>query len=721
MHCGVACLSMACSALGRYVSTQEIERYCTPTVQGVSLKGMTDGATAIGLEAKPVRIPLEYLLQENDCQIILHWNQNHFVLLRRVSRSGRKLLIADPAKGERWFTVEELLRHWGTQEDSKEVKGIGLLLYPTDEFYSRAHDEDSNHQLRSMRFLKGYIKPFYSHLAAVVLSLLAASVLQLIFPFLTQAIVDKGIAGKDISLIWLILLGEFLIVTGRTLTDFIRSRLLLHISMRINVRLLADFFLKLMRLPMIFFDTKLKGDLLQRMSDHQRIQSFLTGQVLSISFTVLSLIVFDVVLFIYSPLIFAVFTVGSIIYGLWMTLFLRRRRLLDYETFEAQAINQNCTYQILGTMQEIKLQNCRERRYREWEDAQADLFEIQMKSLSLSQTQQGGSIFINEVKNIVVTVLSAMAVINGQLSLGGMLAIQFIVGQLSSPVEQLMSFLYTLQDVRISMERISEIHGSADEDAPDSRPVKLAGERDLRIDRVTFKYDRHSPVKALDDVSMIIPASHVTAIVGASGSGKTTLIKLLLGFYKPTQGRIMVAGDDLTGINLEQWREHVGAVMQEGVVFSDTIAHNIAMHDGPVDTVRMEQAARMACLHEAVMSMPLRYNTKVGDDGVGLSQGQKQRILIARAIYRAPDYIFLDEATNSLDATNERHIVENLREFYQGRTVVVVAHRLSTVRDADNIIVLDKGRIVEQGTHEELVSTRGYYYNLIKNQLELGS
>ncbi len=724
MHCGVACLSMACSAMGRHVDLYAIEEHCSPTMQGVSLKGMADAAKAIGLKADPARIPPEYLMQKDIGPVILHWNQNHFVLFRRASRSGRRFLIADPAKGERWYGYEELRRHWLTDSTDSEAKGIALLLSPTEVFYSQGEsDADGarrDRDISSLRYMFRHMRPYRSHLCAVILGLGAGCVLQLILPFLTQAIVDKGIAGRSLSLIWLILIGELLIVAGRTVTDFIRRRLLLHVSMRVNIRLLSEFFLKLMRLPMAFFDTKLMGDLLQRMSDHQRVQSFLTGQVLSIAFTLLSFLVFGVVLAVYSPLIFGVFLAGSVVYGLWIVSFLKRRKVLDYELFEAQSVNQNRTYQLITTMQEIKLHNCRERRRREWEKVQGELFGIQMRSLNLTQTQEGGSIFINEVKNVLITVLSATAVIGGDLTLGGMLAIQFIVGQLSSPVAELMSFVYAMQDVRISLERIGEIQCRADEDGPESMPAPAPSGDGIRLHNVTFRYDRHSPVLTIDSLNLHIPQGKVTAIVGESGSGKTTLVKLLLGFYAPESGDILVQGAPLSGLNLEDWRGRCGAVMQEGVIFSDTIAANIAMSDGPVDEVRMEEAARKACLHNAVMRMPMRYDTRVGADGVGLSRGQMQRILIARAIYRNPEYIFLDEATNSLDATNERAIVEGLAEFYEGRTVVIVAHRLSTVRNADNIVVLSGGRIVEQGTHDALVAARGSYYTLIKNQLELG-
>ena len=540
-------------------------------------------------------------------------------------------------------------------------------------------------------------------------------------PFLTQAIVDLGIRHEDIGLIWLILLGELMIVIGRTATDFIRRWLLLHISMRINISLVSDFFIKLLKLPMSFFDTKLMGDLLQRIGDHTRVQNFLTGQVLNIIFTFLSFIIFGIVLFVYNPLVFGVFAIGSVSYGFWITSFLRKRKVLDYDLFEKQATNQNNTYQFINSMQEIKLQDCEQRRRWEWEDTQADLFYVQMKSLKLQQTQEAGSIFINEVKNIIITVLAATSVINGQMTLGAMLAVQYIIGQLNSPVEQLMSFIYSLQDVKISLERINEIHEGKNEETTDNQITKFESNKSINLENVDFKYDPHALKKTIEGVSFNIPEAKVTAIVGASGSGKTTLIKLMLGYYPVMSGSISIAERNINEYNLKWWRRHCGVVMQDGVIFSESIARNIAVDDSEIDVERLEKAAKIANIHDYIMGLPLKYNTQIGRDGIGLSQGQKQRILIARAVYKNPDFIFLDEATNALDAKNERAIVENLDEFYKGRTVIVVAHRLSTVKNADQIIVLDGGKVVESGNHSTLINKKGAYYNLIKNQLELGN
>lgn len=600
-----------------------------------------------------------------------------------------------------------------------EPSGIVMQLTPTEEFYK--HDYEKTEEKRSFRFLFGYLKQYRRYFTQIVLGLALGCVLQLLMPFLTQAIVDLGIKHKDISFIWLILIGELMIVIGRTATDFIRRWLLLHISMRINISLVSDFFIKLLKLPMSFFDTKLMGDLLQRIGDHTRVQNFLTGQVLNVVFTFLSFIIFGIVLFVYDSFIFGIFAIGSVCYGMWIISFLRKRKVLDYELFEQQARNQNKTYQLITSMQEIKLQDCEQRRRWEWEDTQADLFTVQMKSLKLQQTQEAGSIFINEVKNIIITVLAATAVINGQMTLGAMLAVQYIIGQLNSPVEQFMQFIYSLQDVKISLERINEIHEGKNEETKGNQTTEFKSDKSICIENVDFKYDPHALRKTIEDVSFDIPEGKVTAIVGASGSGKTTLIKLMLGYYPVVSGSISIAGRNINEYNLKWWRRHCGVVMQDGVIFSESIARNIAVDDGGIDVERLEKAARIANIHDYVMGLPLKYNTLIGRDGVGLSQGQKQRILIARAVYKNPDFIFLDEATNALDAKNERAIVENLDEFYKGRTVVVVAHRLSTVKNADQIIVLDGGHVVETGNHSTLIEKKGTYYNLVKNQLELGN
>ena len=723
MQCGVACLEMVCRNYGRQFPISMLSQICHVTSEGVSMLGISEAANEIGFHSVCVRTTVDNLsLAPLPC--ILHWNQNHFVVLYKV-RKGKRFYIADPGKGLIKYSLDDFKNHWVSTRSGGEDKGIAMLLEPTPLFYTLKADEieeGENDNPRSFRFLFGYVRKYKRYFGQVVLGLTVGSLLQLVLPFLTQSIVDVGIRNQDIGFIWLILLGQLMLTFSSTATDFIRRWLLLHISMRINISLVSDFFIKLLKLPMSFFDTKLLGDLMQRMGDHSRVNGFLTGQTLTIAFSLFSFAVFSVVLFLYNWQIFAIFLLGSILYAAWMMLFLRRRKVLDYELFEQQAINNNKTYEFLTSMQEIKLQDCEQRRRWEWEDTQADLFGVQMKSLKLQQTQEAGSILINEMKNIVITVVAAAAVIHGQMTLGMMLAVQYIIGQLNSPVEQLMGFFYSLQDVRISLERINEIHRAEDENGKRGLHTALDdSSKGIDIDGIMFKYDPHALTKTLDDVTIHIPKGKVTAIVGASGSGKTTLVKLMLGYYPVLEGQISIGGTDISTLNKKWWRRQCGVVMQDGVIFSESIARNIAVDDGEIDEQRLLKASQIACIHEYVMSLPLKYNTKIGRDGVGLSQGQKQRILIARAVYKNPDYIFLDEATNSLDANNERAIVENLDRFYKGKTVVVVAHRLSTVKNADQIVVIDHGRVVEIGDHEELIERRGAYYNLVRNQLELGN
>ena len=721
MQCGIACLQMVCKYFGREYSLDSLSKLCFATTEGVSMLGINEAANTLGLHTISARVTTT-MLGKAPLPSILHWDQNHFVVLYKVKK-GKKFYVADPGKGLVTYGLDEFKQHWISTKSNGEDKGIAMFLETTPAFFTyKMEDEVHIKEKRSFRFLFGYVKKYRKYFGQIILGLIVGSLLQLVLPFLTQSIVDVGIKNQDIGFVWLILLGQLMLTVSRTAIDFIRRWLLLHISLRINISLVSDFFIKLLKLPMSFFDTKLMGDLMQRMNDHSRVNNFLTQQTLNITFAMLTFVVFSVVLFFYNKLVFVIFLLGSILYGAWMTLFLKRRKVLDYELFEQQAINNNKTYEFITSMQEIKLQDCEQRRRWEWEDTQADLFGVQMKSLKLQQTQEAGSIFINEVKNIIITVVAATAVIHGQMTLGMMLAVQYIIGQLNSPVEQLMNFFYSLQDVKISLERINEIHQMDDENGKVGLQTSIEDKSEgIDIKDIMFKYDPHALRKTIDDVSIHIPQGKVTAIVGASGSGKTTLIRLMLGYYPVLEGTINIGNTDINKLNKKWWRRQCGVVMQDGVIFSESIARNIAVDDGDIDKERLLKAAEIACIKDYVMALPLKFNTKIGRDGVGLSQGQKQRILIARAVYKNPDYIFLDEATNSLDANNERSIVENLDKFYKGKTVVIVAHRLSTVKNADQIVVIDQGKVVEIGNHESLTAKRGAYYNLVKNQLELGN
>ena len=721
MQCGIACLQMICNYYGKEYSLDSLSKICFATTEGVSMLGISETATSLGFHVVNVKCTVK-TLTEVSLPSILHWNQNHFVVLYRV-KNEKKFYIADPGKGLVTYSLEEFKKHWISTNSNGQDKGIAMFLETTPTFFThQMEDKKKISGKRSFHFLFGYVKKYRKYFGQVILGLIVGSLSQLVLPFLTQSIVDVGIKNQDIGFVWLILLGQLMLTISRTAIDFIRRWLLLHISLRINISLVSDFFIKLLKLPMSFFDTKLMGDLMQRMNDHSRVNNFLTQQTLNITFAMLTFVVFSVVLFFYNKLVFAIFLLGSILYGVWMTLFLKQRKLLDYELFEQQAINNNKTYEFITTIQESKLQDCEQRRRWEWEDTQAELFGVQMKSLKLQQTQEAGSIFINEVKNIIITVVAATAVIHGQMTLGMMLAVQYIIGQLNSPVEQLMNFFYFLQDVKISLERINEIHQMDDENGKEGLLTSIEDKNEgIDIKNIMFKYDPHALRKTIDDVNIHIPQGKVTAIVGASGSGKTTLIRLMLGYYPVLEGTINIGNTDINKLNKKWWRRQCGVVMQDGVIFSESIARNIAVDDGDIDKERLLKAAEIACIKDYIMALPLKFNTKIGRDGVGLSQGQKQRILIARAVYKNPDYIFLDEATNSLDANNERSIVENLDMFYKGKTVVIVAHRLSTVKNADQIVVIDHGKVVEIGNHESLTAKRGAYYNLVKNQLELGN
>ena len=714
MDCGPACLRMIAQYYGKTYSLDMLRNLSSINREGVSLLGISRAAEHIGFKTVGAAITFSQLRDKAPLPCMVHWNQNHFVVVYKIKRN--KIFVADPANGLMTFSTEEFCKHWISTIKSGEEKGIVLLFETTNKFFNANVEVEKSHN--RFKFLAGYFLKYKRYFFQLAVGLLLGSLLQLVFPFLTQAIVDTGIGNKNLGFVRLVLIAQLMLLFSQTGVNFIRRRILLHISTRINISLISDFFIKLMKLPMKFFDTKLIGDLQQRINDHGRIERFLTVQTLSVLFSFFSFLVFGAVLFVYNMKIFLVFLAGSVVYGVWILFFLKKRRVLDYLYFEKQAFNNNIVYQLLVGMQEIKLQGCEQRKRWQWEDAQADLFDVNLKSLSLQQGQEAGSVFINELKNIFTTVLAAAAVIHGEMTMGMMLAVQYIIGQLNSPVEQLMAFIYQWQDVSISLERMNEIHSQKNEEN-DNRIVAYLPDNNIIIDNLCFKYEGTSDDYVLKNIYLKIPQGKITAIVGASGSGKTTLVKLLLGYYQPDEGTIKIGGTNINDINLVWWRSCCGVVMQDGYIFSESIARNIAVSEDDIDVDRLHHAAAIANIADYIEKLPLGYNTTIGRDGKGLSHGQRQRILIARAVYKNPQFLFFDEATNSLDANNEKAIVENLMEFYRGKTVLIVAHRLSTVKNADNIVVLDNGIIAEQGTHAELTTNKGKYYQLVKNQLEL--
>jgi ATP-binding cassette subfamily B protein len=724
MDCGPTCLRMIAKYYGKSYTVQELREKSFITREGVSMLGISDAAESIGFKTLGAKITFEKLANEVPLPCIVHWKQNHFVVVYKVESRKSKgsstvISVADPAHGLVKFSEEEFLSGWLSTRSEGEDNGIALLLEPTNDFYE--HDGEKADKQKISYFFK-YLRPYKGLMMQLILAMVAGSLLQLIFPFLTQAVVDVGIGTSNLSFITLALIAQLVLFISQMSVGFIRSWILLHISTRINISLISDFLIKLMKLPIGYFDTKMIGDIMQRIGDHARIESFLTGSSIKTLFSFVNFIIFGAVLAYYSLWVLAVFLIGNTLYVLWVLFFLRYRRDLDFKRFAAASQEQSNVIQLITGMQEIKLNNCEKQKRWTWERIQAKLFKINVKGLALGQYQELGSMFFSQTTSIFITFLAAQSVINGKMTMGMMMSLTYIIGQLSAPISEFIGFARALQDAKISMERLAEIHQKEDEEeVSDMQIGTLPVDKTLEISDLSFSYDGADRNYVLEEINLTIPEQKVTAIVGASGSGKTTLVKLLLGFYPPIKGEISVGGTSLKNINPHVWRSKTGAVMQEGFIFSDSIADNITVSDENPNKERLLYAVKAANIQEFVEGLPLGYNTKIGQEGNGVSQGQRQRILIARAIYKNPEFIFFDEATNALDANNEKIIMQNLDEFFKGKTVVVVAHRLSTVKNADKIIVMEKGRIIEEGTHSELTNKRGAYYELVKNQLELGS
>ena len=715
--CGPTCIKIIYNYYGKTIPIQQLRNISETTRSGSSLSRLSDTFEKIGFRTLGVKMPVNELY-DVPLPCVLHWNKNHYVVLYKIKKNI--FYISDPAYGLLKYTKDDFLKHWvGNNAHENTNEGIALLIETTPNFHNFNFDKKEESKL-GFSFLAKYVFKYKRFLWQLVIGLIAASLLQLIFPFLTQGIVDVGIKNQDIHFIYLILFAQLALFIGRTAIEVIRSWILLHLSTRINISLVSDFFIKLMNLPIAFFDTRMTGDILQRINDHKRIERILTTSSLNVLFSMVNLVVFSLVLAYYNVSLFLIFLVGSILYFLWIAIFLKKRRDLDYKRFSQVSQEQSKVIELINGMQEIKLHNAEKQKRWGWEFLQARLLKVSIEGLALEQYQSVGSGFINELKNILISVLSAKLVIDGEITLGMMLAISYIVGQLNSPIAQLINFIREVQDAKISLDRLTEIHNKDDEEQlNDQKITEISKDSDFKLEKVFFRYIG-SDIMVLKKLDLVIPANKITAIVGASGSGKTTLMKLLLKFYEPNEGEIKLGNSDLKNVSQKAWRSKSGVVMQEGYIFSDTIANNIAVGEDYVDKQKLAHAVDVANIKEFIETLPLSYNTKIGMEGVGLSTGQKQRLLIARAVYKNPDFLFFDEATSALDANNEKVIMEKLNTFFEDKTVVVIAHRLSTVKNADQIVVLEQGKIVEVGNHESLVKQKGNYYHLVKNQLELG-
>ncbi len=749
MDCGPACIRMIAAFYGKDYSLDFLRANSYITKNGVSLLGLSEAAEKIGFKTLTAKLTYKQLSQQVPLPCILHWNQDHFVVMYAIEkksffRAKEKIVIADPGHSLVRVERDVFEKCWISSDDKK---GIVLLLEPTPEFYK--NEEGMQKAKNGFGFLLGYLRPYKRYFIQLVLGMLLGSLISMCFPFLTQSLVDFGINRKNIGFVNLILLSQLLLFLGSIAVDLIRNWILLHISTRISISIISNFLIKLMKLPINFFESKNIGDITQRINDHKRIESFLTGSTLNTLFSVINLLVFSFILFLYNIQILLVFAIGSAFSILWVTIFLKRRKNIDYNRFQRLRENQNSLYEIITGMQEIKLYNSQRTRRWEWERIQAKLFKVNIKSLALEQHQEIGSTFFTQLKNIFISYLAAKLVIRQEISLGMMLSISYIIGQLNSPLNQIISFIKSIQDARISLDRLNEIHNKKEEETSKvgldhntyNFPEELKNNSDslylnhehfaksmrknigdgITISDLSFRYGSPRSPLVLKNINMHIPKGKITAIVGASGSGKSTLLKLLLKFYPVTEGEILIDGHNLKDISAQLWRNNVGTVMQEGYIFSDSIARNIAMNGERIQADKLYESVKIANLHSYIAKLPLGFNTRIGNSGSGMSGGQKQRLFIARAVYKDAKYLLFDEATSALDANNEKTIMENLNRFYKGKTVVVIAHRLSTVKNADQIIVMKDGKIVEEGHHNTLTKEKGYYFELVKNQLELGN
>lgn len=723
MDCAPACLKMIINYHGKDYSLEYLREQCYLSKEGVSLLSINDAAEDLGFRTKMAKISNEMLIEDCPLPCILHWNQEHFVVLYDIKKnflSKNKVTykIADPAHGIVNVDSQTFLNAWLTTADKK---GTVLLLEPTPKFYDKVNIV---HKSKGYKFLFRYLIPYKKKIFQLIIGMLTVSLISLIFPYLTKILIDFGVSDKNLSILTLILFSQLFLFAGSTAIEIIRSWLLLHINARVSLNIISDFLIKLLKLPIKYFDTKAVGDISQRINDHHRIEDFLTGTTLNSVFSIINIVLFTIVLGFFSSTILIIFLSLSLFGILWIFLFQKKRKELDYKRFSRNRENQDKLFEMITGMQEIKLYGSETSMRWQWERLQVKYFKLNIKSLALEQYQQVGFTFFTQLKNILISFIAAKSVINDEITLGTLLSISYIVGQTNAPLSQLVNFFKSAQDAKLSMDRLQEIHNKAGEEDEhinriQSQQKKLIHE-DIVLRDLSFQYEGPNSPFVLKDINLVIPKGKITAIVGSSGSGKTTLMKLLLNFYKPLYGSISIGETNLSDISPKLWRKQCGTVMQDGYIFYDTITKNIVLDGQIVDESKIENAIRIANLKDFIDELPLGFTTKIGNSGIGISGGQKQRILIARSVYKNPDYLFFDEATSSLDANNEKEITNNLKDFFKQKTVVVIAHRLSTVKNSDQIIVLEKGEIVEIGNHQNLIQQKGKYFELVKNQLELG-
>ena len=717
--CGPTCLRMIARYYGMEYSAEMLRRHCYISREGVSMLGISEAAEYIGFETAAVKITFKQLSEEGVFPCILHWNQKHFVVCYGIEKcryGGYKIHISDPASQRLTYTKDEFERCWIGPNNGNDCYGVALMLEPGEKF-GKVPEERKKNGL-CIRSFWGYLTPYRSMIGQLMLAMLVGSLIQLVLPFLSQAMVDQGINGRDMDIITMILMAQLFFFMSTLSIDYIRSWITLHMNTRIDISLIADFLVKLTAMPLQFFDSRMTGDILQRIGDHGRIKNFLLGNSIRIVFSMINFLVYLCILAYYNMTVLGIFVAGNALYVAWVSFFMRYRRELDIKRFSQSAMEQSKMIQLVQGMQDIKLNNCERQKRWEWERIQVQLFKIGLDGLRIEQIQQSGSVFFTQTTHILIYYIAARAVVEGGMTLGMMMSLSYIIGQVSAPISEFIGFARGFQDAKISLERLNEVHSQDDEETGiEVKRTELPYDRDIEIEHLSFSYNGSEQELALKDISLHIPAHKVTAIVGESGCGKTTLVKLLQGFYDPTRGSIRVGGTALSDINPHVWRASTGSVMQDSFIFSDSIADNIAVNAEESDRERIKYAGRIARIDDFVASLPLGYDTVIGMEGKGISQGQRQRILIARAVYKNPEYIFLDEATNSLDAINEAAIMDNLQKFYEGRTVVISAHRLSTIREADQIVVMEKGEIVERGKHQELLERKGVYYELVRNQI----